>query len=482
MAKRLSPNPLRRLDRAVGLNVLLCAGIFLGHLPLSMAAYTTIVNNGPSSNRVDIVFLGDGYTASDLAAGMYDNQVQDYVDYMFSNSLNSEPFYRYRNFFNIHTIEVVSNQSGADVPPLGITRNTALDATYYGDGVTERLLTINSSKARNIRNAELAGAGFTAEMQFVTVNDTRYGGSGGSYAAFAGNNYASSEIALHEIAHSFSDLADEYGGTSGPYTGPEPTEINVTKDPTGAKWSRWIGYSQPGLGVIGVHQGGRYYNAGIYRPSNSSKMRDLYRPFDAIAREKIVLDIYDLVNPFDAWTDNSIPLTNPGELSVDLIDDTILDVQWFVNDVLVPSATSTLFDLGDFGFGDGSYTVTARGYDPTAFDPVNGWVRMDQEELEQFVSWDITLSSPAPSGDFDGDGDVDGRDFLIWQRGESPNGVGSSSDLAAWQANYGSPVVLTAASHMIPEPISLRLLFSSFAAIFMRNSRCVMRRRHVQRL
>ncbi len=45
---------------------------------------------------------------------------------------------------------------------------------------------------------------------------------------------------------------------------------------------------------------------------------------------------------------------------------------------------------------------------------------------------------PAPMlpGDFDGDGDVDGRDFLAWQRGGSPNPL-SASDLADWQANYG---------------------------------------------
>ncbi len=35
-----------------------------------------------------------------------------------------------------------------------------------------------------------------------------------------------------------------------------------------------------------------------------------------------------------------------------------------------------------------------------------------------------------------GDGDTDGRDFLIWQRGGSP--TPSGSDLADWQANYGT--------------------------------------------
>jgi T5SS/PEP-CTERM-associated repeat protein len=48
-------------------------------------------------------------------------------------------------------------------------------------------------------------------------------------------------------------------------------------------------------------------------------------------------------------------------------------------------------------------------------------------------------------GDFDLDGDVDGRDFLVWQRNTS---VG---DLADWQANYGGGM-LTANSTAVPEP------------------------------
>ncbi len=361
------------------------------------ASFTTIVDNGPSSNRVDVVFLGDGYTAADIGAGIYLDHVTGYLDHMFSDSLNSEPYYRYRNYFNVHLVEVVSNESGADVPPESIDRDTALDASYYYDGTTERLLYINNSKANNARNAALAGAGFTAEMQYVTVNDTRYGGGGGSYAVYAGGNGSAAEVALHEVAHSFSDLADEYGGYAGPYEGTEPGNVNVTKDPTGAKWSRWHGYDQPGIGVIGAYEGGRYYDTGIYRPSQNSKMRNLYQPFDAVSREKIVLDIYDLVDPLDSWRDNSTQLVDPGDLFVNRIDDLVIDMEWFVDGTLVPGANGDTFDLTDYGYGPGDYLVSARAYDPTAFEPVDGWVRMNQEDLEEFVSWDVTLSVPEPT-------------------------------------------------------------------------------------
>jgi hypothetical protein len=68
-------------------------------------------------------------------------------------------------------------------------------------------------------------------------------------------------------------------------------------------------------------------------------------------------------------------------------------------------------------------------------------------------------------GDFDTDGDVDGRDFLIWQRGGSPNGI-NSGDLADWQTNYGLGTLLAtisdpSASSSIPEPNSLLLLIAT---------------------
>jgi endoglucanase len=76
---------------------------------------------------------------------------------------------------------------------------------------------------------------------------------------------------------------------------------------------------------------------------------------------------------------------------------------------------------------------------------------------------------PADSADFDGDGDVDGRDFLIWQRGHGLDGQEDSSngdangntyvdqiDLEIWQAQYGISPPITATQ--VPEPSSLILI------------------------
>ena len=65
----------------------------------------------------------------------------------------------------------------------------------------------------------------------------------------------------------------------------------------------------------------------------------------------------------------------------------------------------------------------------------------------------------ALDGDFDADGDIDGADFLTWQRDPS---VG---DLADWQAGYGnSPSLLAASSSPVPEPSAL--LLGTLASIY----------------
>ena len=59
---------------------------------------------------------------------------------------------------------------------------------------------------------------------------------------------------------------------------------------------------------------------------------------------------------------------------------------------------------------------------------------------------------PDPSADFDGDGDIDGRDFLEWQRDP---GIGNLADL---QANYGVPALTNAFG--VPEPASCVLIIA----------------------
>jgi len=347
----------------------------------------TVVDNGPSLNRVDIIFLGDGYTLSEINT-TYVTHINAMLNHMFNEGEN--PFPRYENFFNVHRINVVSNQSGADNPGTNTYRDTALDASYWWDGVTERLLYVSTSKVMDRLNAELTDPDLDPEIILVTVNDTKYGGGGGTFGVYAGGHPAAPEVALHEMGHSFSNLADEYdygGPAQYPYS--EPSEVNVTTDPTGQKWARWLGYNDPtdnpDIGPVGVFEGADYSEFGVYRPTITSKMEALDQPFNAVSREKIILDIYDYVDPLDTWLDNSSPLTGDPTLTVDTVDPNVIKVQWSVNGTVVSGATGESFRLTDHGFGSGTYTVTARAYDDTP------WVRTSLSKLEQSVTWNVTL-------------------------------------------------------------------------------------------
>ena len=76
--------------------------------------------------------------------------------------------------------------------------------------------------------------------------------------------------------------------------------------------------------------------------------------------------------------------------------------------------------------------------------------------LLQHQSTLITGAAIPLAGDFDQDFDVDGTDFIGWQRGMSPN-QGDGVDLAAWQTSYGTDNSLSPVSAPVPEPSSLVL-------------------------
>ena len=66
---------------------------------------------------------------------------------------------------------------------------------------------------------------------------------------------------------------------------------------------------------------------------------------------------------------------------------------------------------------------------------------------------DLSVGFGCSAADFDADGDVDGADFLLWQRDP---GVGELGD---WQDNFGTVAPpQAAAASAVPEPASLALL------------------------
>ena len=171
--------------------------------------FETIINNSAPENRVDIAILGDGYTAAEMQK--YNDDVQALMQAFFLQS----PFREYKSFFNVHRIDVISNESGADHPERipAVFKDTALAATYNCAG-TQRLICVNTSAVNSILGNTLTSSQY--DLTFVIVNDPEYGGSGGSIAV-ASTHPDVVELVLHELGHSFGLLADEYGGPPPPF-------------------------------------------------------------------------------------------------------------------------------------------------------------------------------------------------------------------------------------------------------------------------
>src|SRR5262245_53968132 len=211
------------------------AAVTMGVLASAAAGETvvTVRQTGDSSNRVDVAILGDGYTAAEMAKYSAD------VNALIAQLFNQDPFRTYRSFFNVHRVDVVSAESGADKPVEGIFKNTALGAFYYCGGI-DRLICVDSFAVNNVLAASLRVD--QRDLVVILVNDETYGGSGGAFAVLS-LHPASTEIALHEIGHTLGLLADEYD-----YEPPacstffEPIEANVTVQTNRAliKWTAWI--------------------------------------------------------------------------------------------------------------------------------------------------------------------------------------------------------------------------------------------------
>lgn len=97
----------------------------------------------------------------------------------------------------------------------------------------------------------------------------------------------------------------------------------------------------------------------------------------------------------------------------------------------------------------------------TEYEVVWSTLQFSTNYQMQLDSSDTYSPSAAIPGDFDEDGDVDGIDFLVLQRGLGT--LYDSNDLADWETNYGNPVVT--AINVVPEPSTTALLVALLAQL-----------------
>ena len=352
----------------------------------------TFENNGDPDNRVDIAILGDGYTADEI--DKYASDVQNIIYGIFTE----EPFAEYRYYFNVHRVDVVSNESGADHPERDppLFRDTAFNASYNCSGI-QRLICVNSIEVMTVASNVLLPE--QRDILLVVVNDPEYGGSGGSVAV-ASIHSSVVDLILHEMGHSFGFLGDEYFGSPPPACNPslEPSSPNVTMQSEREliKWNHWIDPATPiptfttFPATPGLYQGAQYCEEGKYRPTYSSKMRSLNGPFEQVNTEQLVKRIYNWVSPLDSFNPSTagvlVPfgLTQLFSVTTPLPFTHDLNTSWYVDGTFEGNGPEFLFDSRLFDTG--RYRVEAVVEDDTQT------VRNDPAAiLTDRQSWDVLV-------------------------------------------------------------------------------------------
>ncbi len=202
-----------------------------------------VVKNGHPHRKVDVAIIAEGYTSNEEEKVRAD--FKRFSDIFFSQ----EPYFSYRERFNIFGVFKPSQQSGCDEPRRGIYKKTALGASFNSLGSERYLLTEENEALRDI------GAHVPYDALFIMVNHDRYGGGGiyNLFCTFTADNQWHRYLFLHEFGHSFAGLGDEYYTSSVAYNefypkGVEPTEPNITAllDPDNLKWKDFV---SPGISI-----------------------------------------------------------------------------------------------------------------------------------------------------------------------------------------------------------------------------------------
>lgn len=336
-----------------------------------------ILENGPRDKRINMVILGDGFTAGQQADFVAD--ASNLVDYLF----NKSPFNQYKNYFNVYAVKVISAESGVkhpgtatDVtePVFAVSNPNNFLGTTFDVGVHRCVY----SNTTNVVSSVLASNVPDFDIAFVLGNSPEYGGCGGTYA-FVSNHPSASEIVVHELGHSFGKLADEYWFSG---TGESP---NKTKNNNAAtnKWKNWIGINN--VGIFPYTESPTWF-----RPHQNCEMRFLDREFCSVCKQQLVERVHTLQNPIDSFTptnSSAINLTGPITFSVNEIlpvPNTLANT-WSVNGTAI-SETSNVATLSPSDFINGVNTVLFTVVDK------NTLLKVDNHENLHVstISWSVT--------------------------------------------------------------------------------------------
>lgn len=261
-------------------------------------------NNG----GINIVLLGDGFNAKDIASGKYLKDIKQEVEYFFG----IEPYKTYRDYFNVYTAIPLSTESG--IGTVNTIRYNRFNTTFTGgvglkadyDEVFDYALGAPTVNKSNLNQT----------LIIMVPNSTDYGGicqmwEDGSAIAFCpqstyGYPLDTRGVIQHEAGgHGFGKLGDEYiyhnafidfcdctcCGHVLEFNGAKSLgwfdNLELTGKMHSVGWSHLI-FDDRYSDIVDIYEGGYKHNRGVFRSEPNSCMNNDIPYYSTISRESIV--------------------------------------------------------------------------------------------------------------------------------------------------------------------------------------------------
>lgn len=272
------------------------------------------LNTATKGPGIDIVFIGDGYDAKDIAKGTFKQNTEDGFKHFFG----IEPYSTYKDYFNVYAVVSKSDDSGIG------TVNTVIDTKFGSYFTQNRIKAPSADKCFQWAKRADASMDLSKSLVIMLMNTSTYEGVTMMYGdgsaivccpvSTDAYPYDFRGIIQHEAGgHGFGKLGDEYiyhnafiqtcdckDGCEHP-RGDDDTmtsygiykskgwykNLSMTADAKQVPWAHLI-YHKNYSDKVDMYEGGYMHTRGVYRSEATSCMNNNIPYYSAISRQAIV--------------------------------------------------------------------------------------------------------------------------------------------------------------------------------------------------
>ena len=280
-------------------------------------------------NGIDILFVGNGYDAEDIARGTYRTDMEQEMEYFFG----VEPYKTYRQYFNVSAAMAMSHESGVlDSPDKW--RNTKFNVTW-GAGNNGRLSVpfddIATYVLSDITNSPVTAANVGRSLIICVPNSDAYEGLTAMYGdgsaiavcPMSKLDYPNDArgIIQHEAGgHGWAKLDDEYiyhrdnihtctcvccshaDGVASMHMMGWGRNLALSGKYSDVPWKHLINHQQY-RDIVDLYEGGHMHGQGVYRSEVNSVMNNNVPYFSTWSRQIIVERIKEVAGEAFSFDD-----------------------------------------------------------------------------------------------------------------------------------------------------------------------------------